>query len=115
MVAAKSIDALGPYRVVRQIGSGGMASIFEAVDTRLGHVAGNIVGDLQDHFHKSMLPSPYEVEAMGRAYRENGDTRFMDAALTRPAVLGVVQLSQCPGLGVKRSILCVVYGAIVSR
>lgn len=26
-----------PYRVVRQIGSGGMASIFEAVDTRLGH------------------------------------------------------------------------------
>jgi len=30
-------DVYGPYRVVRQIGSGGMASIFEALDTRLGH------------------------------------------------------------------------------
>jgi tRNA A-37 threonylcarbamoyl transferase component Bud32 len=30
-------DVCGPYRVVRQIGSGGMASIFEALDTRLGH------------------------------------------------------------------------------
>ncbi len=27
----------GPYRVVRQIGSGGMGSIFEAIDARLGH------------------------------------------------------------------------------
>lgn len=30
-------ERFGPYRTVRQIGSGGMASIFEAVDTQLGH------------------------------------------------------------------------------
>jgi hypothetical protein len=52
---------------------------------------------------------------MGRAYRDNGDTRFMDAALKRTAVLEVVQLSQCSGLGAKRSILRVVYDTVVSR
>ena len=33
----KPFDGFGPYRVVRQIGSGGMATIFEAVDTTLGN------------------------------------------------------------------------------
>jgi serine/threonine protein kinase len=37
MAPGKPADQLGPYRVIRQIGSGGMACIFEAVDTRLGH------------------------------------------------------------------------------
>ncbi len=37
MVPGKPADQWGPYRVIRQIGSGGMACIFEAVDTRLGH------------------------------------------------------------------------------
>jgi eukaryotic-like serine/threonine-protein kinase len=35
--SAEVVEMAGPYRVVRRIGSGGMASIFEAVDTRLGH------------------------------------------------------------------------------
>src|SRR5580658_1689598 len=30
-------ERFGPYRTVRQIGSGGMASIHEAIDTQLGH------------------------------------------------------------------------------
>jgi serine/threonine-protein kinase len=34
---SKSQEHFGPYRVVRQIGSGGMASIYEALDTHLGH------------------------------------------------------------------------------
>ena len=37
MGRAEADEESMPYRVVRQIGSGGMASIFEAVDTRLGH------------------------------------------------------------------------------
>jgi hypothetical protein len=37
MAPGKPADEFGPYRVIRQIGSGGMASIFEATDTRLGH------------------------------------------------------------------------------
>jgi serine/threonine protein kinase len=37
MAPGQALDGFGPYRVVRQIGSGGMASIFEAVDPRLGH------------------------------------------------------------------------------
>jgi hypothetical protein len=37
MAPGKPADQFGPYRVVRQIGSGGMACIFEAKDTRLGH------------------------------------------------------------------------------
>ncbi len=36
-VPGTAADEFGPYRVVRQIGSGGMACIFEAVDVRLGH------------------------------------------------------------------------------
>ncbi|MGD0530135.1 MAG: serine/threonine-protein kinase [Polyangiaceae bacterium] len=37
MAKPEAGDESMPYRVLRQIGSGGMASIFEAVDTRLGH------------------------------------------------------------------------------
>lgn len=37
MQIAELGDQTGPYRVVRQIGSGGMGSIFEAIDARLGH------------------------------------------------------------------------------
>lgn len=37
MECGDPFEQCGPYRVLRQIGSGGMGSIFEAVDTLLGH------------------------------------------------------------------------------
>jgi serine/threonine-protein kinase len=40
MARGDPIDVVGPYRILRQIGSGGMGSIFEAIEPRLGqHVA----------------------------------------------------------------------------
>ena len=101
MASGKPDTVLGPYRVVRQIGSGGMASIFEAIDGRLGrrvalkrlhpHVAerpGATERFLREGHAAARIRHPHVVQVfdLGTA----GSTLFLAMELLEGSDLGAV-------------------------